>query len=71
MALSVPSSALTESLIWLDIRAAAVRDLLEHVDAKMQVNRARKWRLDGNGHGQHVEEGDIEVHLALKSAGLT
>ena len=30
-------------------------ELLEHVDAKMQVNRARKWRLDGNGHGQHVE----------------
>jgi NTP pyrophosphatase (non-canonical NTP hydrolase) len=33
-------------------------ELLEHVDAKMEVNRARKWRLDGNGHGQHVEEVD-------------
>jgi hypothetical protein len=45
-------------------------DLLEHVDAKMEVNRARKWRLNEHGHGQHVEEGDLEVHLTLKGAGM-
>lgn len=28
----------------------------EAEDAKMAVNRARKWRLDGRGHGQHVDE---------------
>jgi hypothetical protein len=32
------------------------RQLAHAIDAKMIVNRARKWRLDGNGHGQHVEE---------------
>lgn len=25
------------------------------IDAKMVVNRGRKWRLDGNGHGQHID----------------
>lgn len=30
----------------------------EAEDAKMQVNRVRRWRLDGRGHGQHV--GDDE-----------
>jgi hypothetical protein len=27
------------------------------VDKKMAINRARRWTLTGNGHGQHVEEG--------------
>lgn len=26
------------------------------IDAKMAVNRTRKWVRDGNGHGRHVEE---------------
>lgn len=26
------------------------------VDAKMVVNRRREWKLDGNGHGQHVRQ---------------
>lgn len=26
------------------------------IDAKMVVNRARKWRLTGDGHGQHIED---------------
>lgn len=30
-------------------------DLLDEVDRKMAVNRRRKWKLDGSGHGQHVE----------------
>ena len=29
-------------------------DLHEQVDAKMQVNRARKWRAAGDGTGGHV-----------------
>jgi len=30
--------------------------LEEAVDAKMQVNRARRWLLDGKGGAQHVDE---------------
>jgi NTP pyrophosphatase (non-canonical NTP hydrolase) len=30
-------------------------DLMEEVQKKMAVNRARKWKLDGSGCGQHVE----------------
>lgn len=26
------------------------------IDAKMKINRARKWKLDGHGHGYHVKE---------------
>lgn len=25
-------------------------------DEKMKINRARRWAIDGNGHGQHIEE---------------
>lgn len=31
-------------------------DLHELIDRKMATNRARKWRLDGTGHGYHVKE---------------
>jgi MazG-like family len=31
-------------------------DLHPLIDAKMAKNRARTWRLDGTGHGYHVEE---------------
>ncbi len=27
------------------------------IDSKMAINRARRWKLDGCGHGQHVREG--------------
>ena len=33
-------------------------DLLEHVDKKMAINRARKWRRHGDGTGQHIKEGE-------------
>lgn len=33
-------------------------DLQSEIDRKMAVNRARKWRLDGTGHGYHVDEPD-------------
>lgn len=31
-------------------------DLMLAVDEKMKINRARKWKLDGTGCGQHIEE---------------
>lgn len=30
-------------------------DLHAEVDRKMAINRGRAWRLDGSGHGYHVE----------------
>lgn len=41
-------------LIWLSTALAI--DIPSAIDAKMAVNRARKWVRDGNGHGRHVEE---------------
>lgn len=31
-------------------------DLPAAIDAKMAVNRARRWNVDGRGHGEHVKE---------------
>lgn len=31
-------------------------DLEDEVDQKMTINRQRKWKLDGSGCGQHMEE---------------
>ena len=31
-------------------------DLLDEVDRKMATNRARDWRLSGDGHGYHVRD---------------
>jgi NTP pyrophosphatase (non-canonical NTP hydrolase) len=31
-------------------------DLQGEIDRKMAKNRARRWRLDGTGHGYHVED---------------
>lgn len=30
-------------------------DVHAEIDRKMQVNRARKWELDGSGHGRHIK----------------
>lgn len=30
-------------------------DLHDIVDRKMIINRARKWKLDSHGHGQHIK----------------
>ena len=35
-------------------------DLHEEVDRKMAINRARKWALDGTGHGYHVRDESSE-----------
>lgn len=31
-------------------------DLHAEIDRKMAINRARKWRRDGTGHGYHIKE---------------
>lgn len=31
-------------------------DLYAAVNQKMEINRRRKWNLDGSGHGYHVRE---------------
>ena len=32
--------------------------LHEEVDRKMAINRARKWRSNGDGTGQHIKDGE-------------
>lgn len=43
---------------WLKSRTGL--DLAEAVERKMQVNRARKWDVRGDGTGYHVKPGDPE-----------
>jgi len=31
-------------------------ELNDLVDHKMAINRQRKWKLDGTGHGHHVRQ---------------
>jgi NTP pyrophosphatase (non-canonical NTP hydrolase) len=31
-------------------------DLMDEIDRKMEVNRARLWRLSPDGHGYHVRQ---------------
>lgn len=31
-------------------------EIADEIDKKMRINRARKWKLDGAGCGQHIEE---------------
>lgn len=38
-----------------ELCAASGRDLLAEVDAKMEINRRRKWVSDGTGCGRHVK----------------
>lgn len=38
------------------IIAAHGKEQAEIVDAKMAVNRARRWNLTGDGHGQHEDD---------------
>lgn len=40
------------------IDAAHGVERAEAVDEKMAINRARKWKLTGDGHGQHVEDNE-------------
>lgn len=39
-----------------DAAGAIAINLPAAIDAKMAVNRARKWATDGRGHGSHVKE---------------
>lgn len=38
-------------------------DLLAEVDRKMAINRARKWKMNGDGMGQHIDD-DSQRRLA-------
>lgn len=42
------------SLLW--VATAAAINLTFAIDRKMVINRARRWTLDGHGHGSHVKE---------------
>lgn len=53
------------------IAAAHGKDLYAEIDRKMAINRARKWELTGDGHGQHVEEGSDDVSSAAPEDELT
>ena len=33
-------------------------DLCAEIDAKMEINRSRRWKLDGKGCGQHIPSTD-------------
>lgn len=36
-------------------------DLHVAVDSKMEVNRRRRWRVDGSGHGYHLKERERDI----------
>jgi hypothetical protein len=44
-------------IVLAGIPAAHGQEQRDLVEAKMKVNRARRWMLTGDGHGQHVKEG--------------
>lgn len=46
------------TIVLAGISAALGVEQSEQIDAKMQINRARRWDLTGDGHGQHIEDGD-------------
>ena len=46
----------------------AGRDLGAEIDAKMAINRKRSWKLDGRGHGQHVDSETADLYAALLAA---
>ena len=31
-------------------------NLQDYIDNKMEINRARKWKMNGDGTGQHIKE---------------
>jgi MazG-like family len=43
-------------------------DLQAAIDRKMTKNRARKWKLDGTGHGYHVKD-DAETGKSCRGCG--
>lgn len=62
----IPHKAITEVaagvvglLKWIVERLGG--NLLDAIDRKMDVNRARTWRLDASGHGYHVKERDRDI----------
>lgn len=50
-----PEECADVAIVLARILVAHGKDLQAEVDRKMRINRARIWRLTGDGHGQHVE----------------
>ena len=42
--------------VWITL--ARIPGLQEAVNAKMRVNRSRRWRSNGDGTGQHIKDYD-------------
>lgn len=51
-----PSEVADVSIVLAGISAALGHEQADDIDAKMTVNRARRWATAGDGHGQHVED---------------
>lgn len=50
-------SSLRLCVMWLvGVADLSGVDLPAAIDRKMAINRARRWNIDGNGHGTHVKE---------------
>jgi hypothetical protein len=48
---------LADVVICLHVAASKMGvDLQAHIDAKMQINRNRQWRLDATGCAYHVKQ---------------
>lgn len=41
-------------------------DLWADVEAKMRINRARKWKVDANGCGQHVKPAPVKRRARVR-----
>lgn len=53
----IPSEAADVVIVLYGVAGINGFDLHKAVDAKMRVNRARKWNLNGDGTGYHIKEG--------------
>ena len=52
----VPSECADVLITLYRVAHVAGFDLQAEVDRKMSINRARKWRSNGDGTGQHIRE---------------
>lgn len=49
------------TIVLMRLAQATGQDLMAAVDAKMAINRARQWRVDGAGHGYHTVKAPSEA----------
>ena len=53
---ALPAEAADVLITLYRVAHCAGFDLQAEVDRKMSINRARKWRSNGDGTGQHIKE---------------